>query len=98
MTEQYLYPVYETDSWHSLSNRDCKGIYTSKEEAIEAIVEHHCIPLEEFDGLTKDEAKEKLRNTVLDAMKIRSENSNIEIIKYIKKNKSELKGDRGIYD
>ena len=62
MTETYLYPVYETDSWHSLSNRDCKGIYTSKEEAIEAIVEHHCIPLEEFDGLTKDEAKEKLRN------------------------------------
>ena len=35
MTEQYLYPVYETDAWHSLSNRDCKGIYTSKEEAIE---------------------------------------------------------------
>ena len=54
--------MYETDSRHSLSNRDCKGIYTSKEEAIEAIVEHHCIPLEEFDGLTKDEAKEKLRN------------------------------------
>lgn len=50
MTGQYLYPVYETDSWHSLSNRDCKGIYTSKEEAIEAIVEHHHIPLDEFDG------------------------------------------------
>lgn len=48
--------------------------------------------------LPKKEAKEKLRNTVLDAMKIRSENSNIEVIKYIKKNKSELKGDRGIYD
>ena len=62
MTETYLYPVYETDSWHSLSNRACTGIYTSKEEAMDAIVEHHCIPLEEFDGLTKDEAKEKLRN------------------------------------
>lgn len=61
MTENYLYPVYETDSWHSVNNRDCKGIYTSKEDAIDAIVEHHCIPLEEFDGLSKEEAKEKLR-------------------------------------
>lgn len=57
----YLYPVYETDSWHSLNNRECKGIYTSREEAVEAIAEHHEIPLEEFDGLTKEEAKEKLR-------------------------------------
>lgn len=53
MTEQYLYPVYETDAWHSTSNRDCKGIYTSKEEAVEAIAEHHNIPLDEFDGLTE---------------------------------------------
>ena len=62
MTENYLYPVYETDSWHSVNHRDCKGIYTSKEDAIDAIVEHHCIPLEEFDGLSKEEAKERLRN------------------------------------
>ena len=61
MTGTYLYPVYETDSWHSLNNRDCKGIYTSKEGAIEAIAEHHNIPLDEFDGLSKEEAKEKLR-------------------------------------
>ena len=61
MTEQYLYPVYETDSWHSLSNRDCKGIYTSKEEAVEAIAEHHNIPLDEFDGLTAEEAREQIK-------------------------------------
>lgn len=61
MTPIFLYPVYETDSWHSLSNRDCKGIYTSKEKAVEAIAEHHEIPLDEFDGLTKEEAKERLR-------------------------------------
>lgn len=61
MTETCLYPVYETDSWQSLNNRDCKGIYTSKEEAIEAIAEHHEIPLEEFDGLTKEEAKEQIK-------------------------------------
>lgn len=61
MIVTYLYPVYETDSWHSLNNRDCKGIYTSKEEAIEAIAEHHEIPLEEFDGLTEKEAKERIK-------------------------------------
>ena len=61
MIVTYLYPVHETDSWHSLNNRDCKGIYTSKEEAIEAIAEHHEIPLEEFDGLTEKEAKERIK-------------------------------------
>ena len=56
-----LYPVYETDSWHSLNNRDCKGIYTSKEEASEAIAEHHEIQLEEYDGRTEEEAKERIK-------------------------------------
>ena len=61
MIVTYLYPVYETDSWHSLNHRDCKGIYTSTEDAIEAIAEHHEIPLEEFDGLTEEEAKERIK-------------------------------------
>ena len=61
MNEQYLYPVYQTNAWHSLEHRECKGIYTSKEEAIEAIAEHHEIPLEEFDGLTKEEAREQIK-------------------------------------
>ena len=61
MNEQYLYPVYQTNAWHSLEHRECKGIYTSKEEAIEAIADHHEIPLEEFDGLTAEEAKEQIR-------------------------------------
>ena len=61
MSKQHLYPVYETNAWHSLAHRECKGIYTSKEEAIEAIAEHHEIPLEEFDGLTKEEAKEQIK-------------------------------------
>lgn len=56
-----VYPVYETDSWHSLEHRGCKGIYTSKEEAIEAIAAHHEIPLEEFDGLSAEEASERLK-------------------------------------
>ena len=60
LSRQHLYPVYETNAWHSLEHRECKGIYTSKGEAIEAIAEHHEIPLEEFDGLTKEEAKEHI--------------------------------------
>ena len=61
MKEKYLYPVYQTNAWHSLEHRECKGIYTSKEEAIEAIADHHEIPLEEFDGLTAEEAKERIK-------------------------------------
>ena len=61
LSRQHLYPVYETNAWHSLEHRECKGIYTSKGEAIEAIAEHHEIPLEEFDGLTKEEAKEHIK-------------------------------------
>ena len=61
MNEQYLYPVYQTNAWHSFEHRECKAIYTSKEEAIEAIADHHEIPLEEFDGLTAEEAKERIK-------------------------------------
>ena len=25
-----VFVVYETDAWHTIANRDCKGIYTSK--------------------------------------------------------------------
>ena len=56
-----IFPVYETDRWHTLQDRECKGIYTSKEEAIESIIENHCIDLHELGALTEDEAKEKLR-------------------------------------
>ena len=59
--KQYVYPVYETNAWHSLDNRECKGIYTSKEAAIEAIAASHVIPLDEFEGLTKDEATESIK-------------------------------------
>ena len=29
-----VFVVYETDAWHTIANRDCKGIYTSKRSAI----------------------------------------------------------------
>jgi len=68
-----LFVVYETDAWHSTSNRDCKGIYTSKTAAIRDITKHHKIELEEIFDLTDDdltpsakkrlekEARQKLR-------------------------------------
>ena len=43
-----FFVVYETDAWHSTSNRDCKGIFTSKRSAINAIVKNHDIDLEEI--------------------------------------------------
>ena len=46
--------------WHSLEHRECKGIYTSKEEAIEAIAEHHEIPLDEFMDLRQKRQENKL--------------------------------------
>ncbi len=36
-----VFVVYETDAWHTIANRDCKGIYTSKRSAINAIVKNH---------------------------------------------------------
>lgn len=47
-----LYIVYETDEWHSTTNRDCKGVFTSKTSAIRAITKHHAIKLEELFDLT----------------------------------------------
>jgi predicted restriction endonuclease len=38
-----LFPVYETDAWHSTASRDCKGIFTSKTAAVNAIVKYHRI-------------------------------------------------------
>ena len=43
-----VFVVYETDAWHTIANRDCKGIYTSKRSAINAIVKNHEIDLEEI--------------------------------------------------
>ena len=31
-----VFVVYETDAWHTIANRDCKGIYTSKRSVLEA--------------------------------------------------------------
>ena len=43
-----LFPVFETDAWHSTASRDCKGIFTSKTAAVNAIVKNHCIDDHEF--------------------------------------------------
>ena len=43
-----FFVVYETDAWHSTNSRDCKGIFTSKTSAINAIVKNHDIDLEEI--------------------------------------------------
>ena len=48
MAKKALFPVFETDSWHSTASRDCKGIFTSKTAAVNAIVKNHCIDDHEF--------------------------------------------------
>ena len=44
-----VFVVYETDAWHTIANRDCKGIYTSKRSAINAIVKNHEIIRKELE-------------------------------------------------
>lgn len=56
--KQYLYPVYRTDSWHSMNSRECTGIYTSMDRAVEAVVKNHEIPLEEFEDEFDDPTEE----------------------------------------
>ena len=43
-----LFPVFETDAWHSTASRACKGIFTSKAAAVNAIVKNHAIDDHEF--------------------------------------------------
>ena len=41
-----IFVVYETDAWHSLSHRECAGVFTSKWAAVNAIVKNHRIELD----------------------------------------------------
>ena len=59
-----VFVVYETDAWHTIANRDCKGIYTSKRSAINAIVKNHEIDLEE---IFEDDRLERTSRRVLEA-------------------------------
>ena len=43
-----VYVVYVTDAWHSFSSRECKGIFTSKRSAVNAIVRNFDIDLDEM--------------------------------------------------
>ena len=54
-----VFVVYETDAWHTIANRDCKGIYTSKRSAINAIVKNHEIDLEVCLKPRQNELSEK---------------------------------------
>ena len=55
MEEQTLFLVYETDAWHSRHSSSLCGVFTSKESAIEAVVEHHKIPYQEFRDYFDDD-------------------------------------------
>lgn len=59
-----IFVVYETDAWHSTSHRDCKGMFTSKRSAVNAIVKNHDIPLREF---FEDDELERTSRRVLAA-------------------------------
>lgn len=66
-----VYVVYSTDAWHSFSSRECKGIFTSKQSAVNAIVRNFDIDLDEIfepnyiakksDRLLRAEAKRIIR-------------------------------------
>jgi len=43
-----IFVTYECDAWHSLSHRECAGVFTSKWAAVNAIVKNHRIELNEF--------------------------------------------------
>lgn len=55
-----LFNVYETDEYHSTSSYVHRGTFTSKNGAIQAIVNNHDIPRSEFFELTGAESKTKL--------------------------------------
>lgn len=57
-----IFVVYETDSWHSTSHRECAGVFTSKRAAVNAIVKNHRIELEEF--FDEDEIEQTSKRTL----------------------------------
>ena len=59
-----IFVVYETDAWHSLSHRECAGVFTSKWAAVNAIVKNQRIELDEFFS---EEEIEKTSKRVLEA-------------------------------
>ena len=87
MTQVFV--VYETDAWHTISNRDCKGIYTSKRSAINAIVRNFNIDLDELfesDYIAKtsrkrlrEEAKRIIRGELEDNFQTQGYSTNYDI-------------------
>lgn len=57
MENKNLFIVYKTDMWNSYASRAMRGIYGTKEDAIEAILSNHCISEEEADN---DEIRKQL--------------------------------------
>ena len=85
-----LFPVFETDAWHSTDKRRFKGIFTSKAAAVNAIVKNHDIDDHEFFEsihemipLTKREReaeiKRRLRKDFEDSLQTQGYSVNYEI-------------------
>ena len=90
MANKLLFPVFETDAWHSTAKRDFKGIFTSKTAAVNAIVKNHEIDDHEFFEsihemipLTKRERetkiKRRLRKDFEDSLQTQGYSVNYEI-------------------
>lgn len=85
-----LFPVFETDAWHSTAKKKFKGIFTSKASAVNAIVKNHDIDDHEFFEsihelipLTKRqreaEIRKRLRKDFEDSMQTQGYSVNYEI-------------------
>ena len=46
-----MYVAYECDAWHTTASKEIKGIFSSKEKAIDAILNNHEIHLDEIFDL-----------------------------------------------
>lgn len=79
MEERNLYVVYQTDEWHSIDCRRCKGVFESKQEAIAKIVDNHKISPLEWDDMTADEFKEELASELDSFSQTQGYSTNYEI-------------------
>ena len=76
-----LFPVFETDAWHSTAKKEFKGVFTSKTSAVNAIVKNHNI--HELIPLTKRqrdaEIRKRLRKDFEESMQTQGYSVNYEI-------------------
>lgn len=58
-----IYLVYRLIKNYTLQeNKTCMGVFSTRQDAVESIAQHHEIPLIELDAINEDDARQRVLN------------------------------------